>query len=82
MWKQVFDFSGRLWGLLEDTQQNKSEIKALRPELRDLTADVRALAYELRRVAEHDLHEREKLALRLENELLRFELRLPAPKGK
>lgn len=32
MWRQVFDFTGRLWGLLEDTQRNKTEIKELRQE--------------------------------------------------
>jgi hypothetical protein len=34
----------------------------------------------LRRTQENDAHEREKLALRLANELLKFERRLPAPR--
>jgi hypothetical protein len=38
------------------------------------------LAYEVRRVQDEEKHEREKLALRLENELLKFERRLPAGK--
>ena len=45
-------------------------------------SEVRHLSYELRRVAETDAHEREKLALRLENVLLRFERRLPGEKSK
>ena len=60
MWRDIFSFAERLWTLLEDTRQNKSEIKEMRQELR-------ALAYEVRRLAEHDAHEREKLLLRLEN---------------
>jgi hypothetical protein len=40
------------------------------------------LAFELSRVAERDAHEREKLALRLQNDLLRFERRLPEGKHK
>jgi len=45
------------------------------------------LAYEVRRVSEkvdraseNEAHEREKLALRLQNELLKFERRLPPAK--
>lgn len=80
MWRDFFNFANRLWRLLEDTEQNKTEFKEMRRELRDLTAEVRALAYEMRRLAEHDSHEREKLVLRLENEMLRFERRLPGTK--
>ena len=75
MWRDLFNFAGRLWGLLEDTQQNKTEIKEMRKELH-------ALAFEVRRFAEFDAHEREKLALRLENELLRFDRRLPGGRHK
>ncbi len=50
--------------------------------MHDLTAVVHGAVHELRRVSEHDGHEREKLALRLENELLRFERRLPGGKHK
>ena len=52
--------------------------KNLRQEVRDLTRAVERLAYEIHRVAEKDDHEHEKIALRLENELLRFEKRLPS----
>jgi hypothetical protein len=75
LWRDLFNFAGRLWSLLEDTRQNKAEIKEMRQELR-------ALAFEVRRLAENDAHEREKLAPRLENELLRFERRLSASKHK
>lgn len=40
------------------------------------------LAYEIQKTREEDRHEREKLALRLENELLKFERRLPSGKEK
>ncbi|CAN5800038.1 hypothetical protein BH23GEM3_BH23GEM3_02450 [soil metagenome] len=45
--------------------------------VRDLTAAVQLLARELERQRENEAHEREKMLLRLENELLRFERRLP-----
>ncbi len=93
MWKQLLNLAGRFWRIAEDTEQNKTEIEELRHELRELSRVVDWLvfewrrsaeneAHELRRVAEHEAHEREKLALRLENELLRFERRLPGGKPK
>ena len=82
MRRDLFSFTNWLWRLLENTEQNKTEIKEIRKELRDLTAEVRSLAFDMRRLAEHDSHEREKLVLRLENELLRFERRLPEPKKR
>lgn len=48
----------------------------------ELTDKVQWLVFGLSRVAERDAHEREELALRLENELLRFERRLPEGKHK
>ena len=41
---------------------------------------VERLAYEIHRVSDKEGHEREQLALRLENELLKFERRLPPAK--
>ena len=82
MWKQLLSLAARFWRLADESHRNSTEIKELRQQLDELTDKVHALAFELRRVAEHDGHEREKLALRLENELLRFERRLPAGKQK
>ena len=58
-----------------------AEIKELRQELKDLIAVVQRLAYEIHRASENEAHEREKLVLRLENELLKFERRLPSGKS-
>jgi len=43
---------------------------------------VKFLAFELRRSGECDRHEREKLALVQQNELLKFERRLPPPRKR
>lgn len=77
MWKQILEMAKRLLLLAQDTQRNRDEIKELRQELRDLTRAVERLAYEIHRVGEKDEHEREKIVLRVDNELLRFERRLP-----
>ena len=81
MFKQLYDLVKQLLLLARETQQNKAEIKELRQELKDLTAVVQRLAYEIHRTSENEAHEREKLVLRLENELLKFGRRLPSGKS-
>jgi archaellum component FlaC len=77
MLKQLYEMARTLFGLTQDTQKNKAQIEELQRELKMLSETVRQLAFEIRRVHENDAHEREKMALRLENALLRFERRLP-----
>ena len=78
MWKQIFDVAKRLLLLVEHTDRNRDEIKELQKQFRDLAAAFERLAYEIRRVNDKDDHEREKIILKLENELLKFERRLPS----
>jgi predicted nucleic acid-binding Zn-ribbon protein len=80
MWKQILELAKRLFMLAEDTKRNRDEIRELREEVRRLTGAVERLAYETRRVSDKEGHERKQLALRLENELLKFERRLPPAK--
>ncbi|HZG52568.1 MAG TPA: hypothetical protein VEZ40_10575 [Pyrinomonadaceae bacterium] len=56
-------------------------------QVREVASALERLAYEVHRIGEkvdyaakEEAHEREKLALRLENELLKFERRLPPSK--
>jgi hypothetical protein len=62
---------------MQDVQKLKAEQKEFRQELRVRIDIVRQLEYEQQRDRENATHEREKLLLRLENALLRFERRLP-----
>jgi len=80
MWKQIFRMATKLLTLTQETERNKTEIKELRKELRELSSLVAGMAHELRRSNENEAHEREKLVLRLQNEMLRFERRLPGIK--
>lgn len=82
MWREFFKLVKQLVTLAQDTERNKTEIETLREELRELSLTVEGLKHGLRRVVEGEAHEREKLVLRLENELLRFERRLPGGKQK
>ena len=84
MWKKLLElFRGQLF-LARDVQENKENLARLRREFDDLSDLVMRLQYELRAeirsLREEEKHEREKLVLRLENALLKFERQLPPPK--
>ena len=73
MLKKLLEYFTRLLTLAEATRENKTEIAEMRAELRDMALTVQLLANNQR-------HDMEKLALRLENDLLKFERRLPPSK--
>jgi len=51
--------------------------KELQREVRQLSTAVQLIVREMQHQRENEAHEREKMALRLENEMLKFEKRLP-----
>ena len=79
MWQQLYDGLKKLMLLKEQTDKNTSDIKELQREVKELTAVVQHLIYEVRGNRNDEAHERENMALRLQNELLKFERRLPPP---
>ena len=83
MLKHLYAWVKQLLLLSRDTQQNCLDIREIREELDLLTSSVKKLTFEMQRIRERVEHiqaletsEREKMALRLENEMLRFERRL------
>lgn len=82
MWEKIWDLLSKVATLTKDSDRNSQEIKEIRAEIRDIYSMMERLAYEIQKTREEDRHEREKLALRLENELLKFERRLPSGEGK
>jgi hypothetical protein len=83
LWKQLYAWTKQLLFLSRDTRQSRLDVQDLREELARLTVVVQKLAFEIHRLndkMEHaralEAHEREKMALRLENEMLRSERRL------
>lgn len=79
MWQQLYDSLKKLMLLKEQTDKNTSDVKELQREVKELTAVVQHLIYEMRSNRNDEAHERENMALRLQNELLKFERRLPPP---
>lgn len=76
MLKQLFDLAERLLTITRDIRGNQAGIGRLEKQVEMLSGVVRELAFELRRLREDEHHEREKMALQLENTALRFERRL------
>ncbi len=80
MWKKLLDLFRAQVFLARDVQENKEKIAHLRREFDDLTDLVVRLQCEIRSLREEDRHEREKIMLKIENTLLKFERQLPAAK--
>lgn len=90
MWSKIYEIIKDIFLLQRDTQQNTEEIKELRKEVKELRRDelqnvvlfVRKLGFEIQRVDEREQSERRELTLKLENEMLKFERRLPSGENK
>lgn len=75
--KDLAAFVRQVLVLSKELEQNRADTKELQKDVLNLTLTVQRLADEIRLSAERESSGREKLALRLENELLKFERRLP-----
>lgn len=73
MWRRLLNYFVHLLAAAETTRRNEEEIRELRRELRDLALNAEIASLNHR-------HDMEKLALRLENELLKFERDISAVK--
>ena len=94
MWKEIFEFGKDLILLTRETQQNKADIKkcedktnslerefdSLRQDFNKLVLLVQQLNFDIHHVSEREKSERERIILQLENEMLKFERRLPQGK--
>lgn len=78
MWKKLYDVLSRLLALTQKVERHDKEILGLQQEVKNLAAVVQRLVYEIQRISDRETHERDKMQLRLENQLLRFERRLPS----
>jgi len=71
MWKELYGWARWLLSLALEEQKNRVKIKDLEGQIRGLAAAMQRMAYEIQRNKENEAHEREKLRLTIENEVLR-----------
>lgn len=88
MWNKFFGLVKLVINFGEQTKKNTDRIDALEEHVQNLDDGMTRMAYEIQRLRDEMRHfkdnesnEREKMALRLENTLLRMGNRLPAPKS-
>ena len=77
MWKKLYELLERLVTLSQRVSRQEKQIEELRQEVRELTGMVHRLAMEVNRLTDRQTSEREKMQLWVENQMLRFERRLP-----
>ena len=80
MLKQFVEYVLDLLNTARDTRANKEALADLREEVDQLASAMERVTFELRSLRDEERHEREKLLLRLENALLKFERQLPPSK--
>lgn len=80
MWQKISDLAKSLFTFGEALQQNRADVKELQREVRQISTALQLLAREVQHMRESERQEREKTALQLENQLLKFERRLPPAK--
>ena len=81
MRKPLFDWFKGQFTLTQEVAQLRQENNELRRKLEEQTDLLRNLLFTLERDRESWRHEHEKLLLRLENELLKFDRRLSPPRS-
>ena len=82
MWKKIYELLEQLVTLAQRVSRHDKQIEELRQEVRELTGMVHRLAIELNRLSDRQTSDREKLELWVENQMLKFERRLPPARPK
>lgn len=84
MWKRIYDLFINFATLAQKMEKQEQAIKDLQLDLRELTAFVQRLAFELqrtqddlKRTAEREEYERKLFQLQVENQLLKSGRQLP-----
>ncbi len=77
MWKKIYELLEQLVTLAQRVSRHDKQIEELRQEVRELTGMVHRLAIEVNRLSDRQTSDREKMELWVENQMLKFERRLP-----
>lgn len=82
VWKKLYDALTALFLLSQRVERLEKQGEEMRRDMQKLTIDVELLAHQIARLSDRERLERVNLALKLENEMLRFEHRLPPAKDE
>ena len=82
MWKKIYELLEQLVTLAQRVSRHDKQIEELRQEVRELTGMVHRLAIEVNRLSDRQTSDREKIELWVENQMLKFERRLPSSRAK
>jgi chromosome segregation ATPase len=80
MWKSLYEAIKSIFIISERVDRHDKDIESLKRDVQKLTLAIQALSHEINDISNREKSEREKLALQLENNLLKFEKRLPSGK--
>lgn len=81
MWKTLSDWLFALFNMSRELQEHRDTIRQLDDRVRNTEEAIKLLAQEQRHARELESAEREKLLLRLQNEVTKLK-ELPPPRGR
>ncbi len=90
MWNQIYEYARDWLTISREVQENKADIKDIKQEVRELRGEIQTLrddftklmflvqklSFDIQEISGREESERKNLALKLENEMLKFERRL------
>lgn len=77
MWDKIWALLQTVITLARDLEQTRNDVKDIRRDIVQLTLAVQHLNNEIQLAKREDASEREKMAMQLQIEFLKFEKRLP-----
>ncbi len=80
MLEKIYDLLSKVFKLTTNVKLHDKQIEKLNEEVKELNSLYRDLIIAINRVADRQESEREKILAPVENQLLKFERRLPAGK--
>ncbi len=80
MWEKFYELLSRIFKLTTTVEWHDKQIEELNEEVKELNRLYRDLIIAINRVGDRQESEREKILTLVENEMLKFERRLPSGK--
>jgi hypothetical protein len=82
MWEKIYDIFAKVFSLTIKTEQHDKAIEKLNDDVKELHTLYRDLIIAINRTADRQESDRENILTLVENQLLKFERRLPSGKEK